>query len=231
MEIREQRESETRWNIRKQPRKETKKKNQFHLILHKARWVWSTTKYKRDLNSVYQFRIIISGLLCPANHTIFDATRLIYYILEIQFGSLKKKNPENIQTLPIKSKTQEWIKFQNFLPPISGKNYYAPGCVLGAGLQLWTRDKWFLSSGSSSCINGASNSPGVMGKSLDLFELPQLQMFIHYSVYKRTVKERGFKEDTCVNLRRKGLFKSKCLLNIDVFYHMDTIKHLFCTAR
>lgn len=32
-----------------------------------------------------------------------------------------------------------------------------------------------------------------------------------------------------MNLLRKELFKYKCLLNIDVFYHMDTTKHLLYT--
>lgn len=68
----------------------------------------------------------------------------------------------------------------------------------------------------------------IMGKSLNLFEFQLLQMLIHWQ-YLQENGISGLKGLTYVNLLRKGLFKYKCLLNIDVFHHMDTTKHLFHT--
>lgn len=67
-----------------------------------------------------------------------------------------------------------------------------------------------------------------MGKSLNLFELQLLPMLIHGQQLPEDGM-RGFQELTYGNLLHKGLFKYKRLPNIDVFYHMDTTKHLFYT--
>lgn len=69
----------------------------------------------------------------------------------------------------------------------------------------------------------------IMGKSHKLFVFQVLQMLIHWQYLQKDDGIRGFKELTYVNLLRKGLFKYKCLLNIDIFYHMVTTKHLFYT--
>lgn len=92
--------------------KRNTKRNRFHIILPKVRWIWSTTEYKRHLHFVSSG---FPGLLCSPAMPLWCYK---FLILETQLGCLKNTEAttttmtKTIQMLPRESETWVQSRFQ-----------------------------------------------------------------------------------------------------------------------